>query len=79
MCEQKNFLTKLQNLLITDTTCQLLILQNKDFYIDLINTSKDDAYELKNSLNNIIKQDSNTQLVEFVAAITMNDSNNNSE
>ena len=30
------------------------ILQNKDFYMDLINTAGDDAYELKKSLRNLI-------------------------
>ncbi len=52
--------------IITDTTCQSLILQNRDFYIDLINTAGDDAYELKNNLVNLAKGSSNTQLIEFV-------------
>lgn len=32
---------------ISDGACRSLILQNKDFYMDLINTAGDDAYELK--------------------------------
>lgn len=52
--------------IITDTTCQSLILQNKNFYIDLINTAGDDAYELKNNLLNLAKGSSDTQLIEFV-------------
>ncbi|WP_055301322.1 hypothetical protein, partial [Bacteroides thetaiotaomicron] len=46
-----------------------LILQNKDFYMDLINTAGDDAYELKKSLRNLIQKDSDPQLVKFVNSI----------
>lgn len=68
------FLDKIVKPIITDSTCQSLILQNKNFYIDLIHTAGDDAYELKNSLKNIIKQKADEQLTEFVnAVITNND------
>ena len=43
--------------------------QNKDFYMDLINTAGDDAYELKKSLRNLIQKDSDPQLVKFVNSI----------
>ena len=49
--------------------CRSLILQNKDFYMDLINTAGDDAYELKKSLRNLIQKDSDPQLVKFVNSI----------
>ena len=54
---------------ITDGVCRSLILQNKDFYMDLINTAGDDAYELKKSLRNLTQRDSDPQLVEFVNSI----------
>ena len=54
---------------ITDGACRSLILQNKDFYMDLINTAGDDAYELKKSLRNLTQKDSDPQLVEFVNSI----------
>ncbi len=55
--------------IITNTECRLLILQNKDFYIDLINTAGDDAYELKKNFRNLAEQNTDTQLIEFVDAI----------
>ena len=54
---------------ISDGACRSLILQNKDFYMDLINTAGDDAYELKKSLRNLIQKDSDPQLVKFVNSI----------
>lgn len=54
---------------ITDGACRSLILQNKDFYMDLINTAGDDAYELKKSLRNLTQKDSDPQLIEFVNSI----------
>ena len=54
---------------ISDGACRSLILQNKDFYMDLINTAGDDAYELKTSLRNLIQKDSDPQLVKFVNSI----------
>ena len=54
---------------IADATCRSLILQNQNFYIDLINTAGDDAYELKRNFRNIAKQNTDTQLIEFVNAI----------
>lgn len=53
---------------ISDGACRSLILQNKDFYMDLINTAGDDAYELKKSLETSYK-DSDPQLVKFVNSI----------
>lgn len=47
----------------------MLILQNKDFYVDLINVAGDDAYELKKNFRNLAKQNTDTQLIEFVDAI----------
>lgn len=67
------FLDKIVKPIITDTSCQSLIMQNKDFYITLINTAGDEAYELKNSLKNIAKHNADEQLIEFVNAITKND------
>ena len=55
--------------IITDATCLSLILQNKDFYIDLISTAGDDAYELKRNFRNLAKQKTDTHLIEFVNAI----------
>lgn len=54
---------------ISDGACRSLILQNKDFYMDLINIAGDDAYELKKSLKNLSQKDSNPQLIEFVNSI----------
>ena len=54
---------------ITNAECRLLILQNKDFYVDLINVAGDDAYELKKNFRNLAKQNTDTQLIEFVDAI----------
>lgn len=54
---------------ITDGVCRSFILQNKDFYTDLINTAGDDAYELKKSLRNLTQKDSDPQLIEFVNSI----------
>lgn len=68
-----DFLDKIVKPIITDTSCQSLIMQNKDFYITLINTGGDEAYELKNSLKNIAKHNADEQLIEFVNAITKND------
>ncbi len=54
---------------IADGACRSLILQSKDFYMDLINTAGDDAYELKKSLRSLTQKDSDPQLVEFVNSI----------
>lgn len=59
--------------IITDSTCQSLILQNKKFYIDLIHTTGDDAYELKNNLKVIVKQNVSEQFIEFVNTVITND------
>ena len=66
-------LDKIVKPIITDSTCQSLILQNKIFYIDLIHTAGDDAYELKNSLKNIVKQNANEQFIEFVNDVIANE------
>ena len=50
-----------------------MILQNKKFYIDLIHTAGDDAYELKNNLKVIVKQNVSEQFIEFVNTVITND------
>lgn len=72
-------LDKIVKPVITDTTCQSLILQNKDFYIGLIHKAGDDAYELMNSLKNIVKQSTNKQFIEFVKSVMPNDEDNEVE
>ena len=66
-------LDKIVKPIITDSTCQSLILQNKFFYIDLIHTAGNDAYELKNNLKSIVKQNTNEQFIEFVNAVITNE------
>ena len=66
-------LDKIVKPIITDSTCQSLILQNKKFYIDLIHTTGDDAYELKNNLKVIVKQNVSEQFIEFVNTVITND------
>ena len=72
-------LDKIVKPVITDTTCQSLILQNKDFYIGLIHKAGDDAYELMNSLKNIVKPSTNKQFIEFVKSVMPNDEDNEVE
>ena len=72
-------LDKIIRPIITDSSCQSLILQNQVFYIDLINTAGDDAYELKNDLKNMVKQNANEQLIAFVNAVTNTDEIKNPE
>ncbi len=72
-------LDKIIRPIITDSSCQSLILQNHVFYIDLINTAGDDAYELKNDLKNMVKQNANEQLLAFVNAVTNTDDIKNPE
>ena len=62
-------INKIVKPVITDTACQALILQNKDFYIDLINAAGDDAYELKQNLRNLVDKSSDAQFIEFVDII----------
>jgi len=56
--------------IIADATCLSLILQNKDFYVELINQGgDDDTFELKKSLRNLVQRSSDAQLTEFINII----------
>lgn len=54
---------------ITDETCLKIILENSEFYIDMINKSGDDAEDLKVTIKQMIDINSNKSLKQFALSI----------
>ena len=57
---------------IEDEACRSLILQHKDFYINLINKAGDSSFEIKKRFREMITPDSSSELVDFVETIDPN-------
>lgn len=57
---------------IDDEDCRNLILQHRDFYIDLINAARDSSNEIKKRFREMITPDSSSELVDFVETIDPN-------
>ncbi len=79
----KDVVDKIVKPVIADPTCRTLILQNDAFYIELINKSGDDAFELKQNFEKSIAGNINTdeKIIEFAKKIgiefTQKETNNN--
>ena len=56
---------------IDDEDCRNLILQHRDFYIDLINAARDSSNEIKKRFRKVITQDSSSEWIDFVKAIVL--------
>ena len=57
---------------IDDEDCRNLILQHRDFYIDLISAARDSSNEIKKRFREMITPDSSSELVDFVETIDPN-------
>lgn len=57
---------------IDDEDCRSLILQHRDFYIDLISAARDSSNEIKKRFREMITPDSSSELVDFVETIDPN-------
>ncbi len=55
--------------IINDIECRALILANKEFYISLINESRDEANDLRQNFSNNIKETKDAQLLTFAKQI----------
>lgn len=56
---------------IDDEDCRNLILQHRDFYIDLINAARDSSNEIKKRFREMITPDSSSEWIAFVKAIVL--------
>ena len=57
---------------IDDEDCRNLILQHRDFYIDLINAARDSSNEIKKRFREMITPDSSSEWIDFVETIDPN-------
>ena len=57
---------------IDDEDCRNLILQHRDFYIDLISAARDSSNEIKKRFREMITPDSSSELVDFLETIDPN-------
>lgn len=57
---------------IDDEDCRNLILQHRDFYIDLISAARDSSNEIKKRFREMITPDSSSEWIDFVETIDPN-------